>query len=119
MRTALAIAFAAALAGCASEPWDTTDKVLGYTALGAAVADWGQARYVADNPAKFEDRNPLLGPHPSRAKVDAYFIGAIGGGYLIADGLPSRYRKLFLGGTAIVELRVVHHNRSVGIGFRW
>jgi len=119
VKGAVAIAVAVSLAGCASEPWDKTDRVLGYTALGVAVADWGQARYIADNPGKFKDRNPFLGEHPSRAKVNAYFIGAIGGGYLIADGLPSKYRKLFLGGTAVLEISVVHENRSIGVGFRW
>lgn len=119
MKTGLAIAFAVALAGCASEPWDKTDRVLGYTALGAAVADWGQARYIAENPSRFKDENPFLGQHPSRAKVDAYFVGAIGGGYLIADSLPSRYRKLFLGGAAVIEISVVQHNRALGVRFKW
>ncbi len=119
MKAALALALAVALSGCANEPWDTTDRVLGYTALGAAVADWGQARYIAENPAQFQDKNPFLGKHPSRAKVDAYFIGAIGGGYLLADALPSRYRKLFLGSTAVIEISVVHDNRAIGVGFRW
>lgn len=115
----LALACAVALAGCASEPWDTTDRVLGYTALGAAIADWSQARYIAENPSKFKDKNPLLGPHPSRTKVDAYFVGAIGGGYLLADALPGRYRKLFLGSATIVEISTVHDNLSIGVGFRW
>lgn len=117
MRAALALALAVTLCGCASEPWDSTDRALGYTALGATVADWGQARYIANHSAQFQDKNPILGPHPSRAKVDAYFVGAIGGGYLLADALPSRYRKLFLGGAVVLEISVVHNNRSIGVRF--
>jgi hypothetical protein len=118
-RAALAFALAVALSGCANGPWDRTDRMLGYTALGAAVTDWGQARYIADNPGKYQDRNSFLGDHPSRGKVDAYFIWAIGGGYLLADTLPSRYRKLFLGGVALVEITVAHDNRQIGVGFSW
>jgi hypothetical protein len=114
-----ALALLVALGGCASEPWDRTDLALGFTALGATIADWGQARYIAEHPAQFADKNPILGRHPARGKVDAYFICAMGGGYLLADALPGRYRKLFLGGATIVEISTVRHNRSIGVGFRW
>jgi hypothetical protein len=117
MRAVLALAFACLLFGCASEPWDSTDRVLGVTALGASVIDWGQARSIAKHPAQFEEANPILGKHPSREKVDAYFIGVIGGGYLVADMLSPGYRKLLLGGAVIVEISAVRHNRSIGVGF--
>jgi hypothetical protein len=105
----------AALSGCASEPWDTTDRVLGAATLGLMVTDWGQARYIARHPAQYEENNPILGAHPSTAKVDAYFVCAIGGGYLLADNLESRYRKLFLGGAAAIEIHAIHNNYSIGV----
>jgi hypothetical protein len=119
MRAVLALACAMALCGCANQPWDTTDRALGYAALAVTTADWAQARYIARNPAQYQENNSILSAHPSSGQVDAYFACAIGGGYLLADALPSTYRKFFLGGAAVFELSVVLHNRSIGVGVRF
>ena len=114
----LLIIFILMLSGCASSgSWDTTDKALGATALAATVSDWGQTRFIAENPQRFHENNPLLGEHPSLGRVDAHFVGAIVGGYFIADALPGKYRKVFLGTVSILEISVTAHNKSIGVGW--
>jgi len=41
------------------------------------VADWGQTRYIAMHEDAFHETNPILGGHPHRDKVDAFFLGSI------------------------------------------
>lgn len=99
----------------ANAEWDTTDKVLGAAATTALVVDWGQTRYIAKNPQSFEDRNKLLGKHPSTGQVDLYFASSILGTLLIADWLSPTNRKWFLGTITAVELVVTSRNQQIGI----
>lgn len=103
----------------ANDPFDTTDKALFTASTIALVADWSQTRYIAAHPDRFYEQNPILGRHPSKQKVDLYFAGTIVGNYLIADALPSRYRKLWLGGVLAIELLLVAHNKHIGIKFHF
>jgi len=113
----------------AAERWDTTDKVLGATALAFTVADWAQTRYIAQNPCinaggGTDCADPyreaglarhFIGEHPSTGQVDRYFAGTLVVWSLAAHYLPSAYRKWFLAGITVYELRVVAHNRSIGL----
>jgi hypothetical protein len=99
----------------AGEPWDGTDKALGAAALTLWAVDFGQTRYIANNPDRFYENNPLLGKHPSVSRVNNYFIGVGIAGYLLADHLSSANRKMFLATFAVIELGVTRHNRYVGI----
>ena len=113
----------------AAERWDTTDKVLGATALAFTVADWAQTRYIAQNPCinaggGTDCADPyrevglarrFIGEHPTTGQVDRYFAGAIAVSALAAHYLPSTYRKGFLGGITLIELSVVARNRSIGL----
>ena len=95
--------------------WDDADKVIAGIAFTAMAVDWGQTRYIAKHPGLHFERNPLLGEHPSTSRVDAFFIGTAISAYLIADALPTRYRKLFLGGVAVVHIVCVTNNYGLGI----
>lgn len=99
----------------ADEAWDTTDKALAGVALAATVIDWSQSRYIARNPALFEENNPLLGLHPSVGNVNAYFATSIVAGAALAYVLPKDYRKYFLGGVAVLEISAVSRNKHIGI----
>ena len=98
-----------------AESWDTTDKILGTTALAVMVIDWGQTRYIAQHPGVYYERNPLLGRHPSVQGVDLYFASMIVGSALFANYLSSENRKLFLGTVTAIGISVTAHNRSIGI----
>lgn len=62
-----------------------------YTAL--HIVDWMQTRFVAKNPERFYELNPLLGKHPSISNVNIYFILTLIGHIVISYTLPSKYRR--------------------------
>jgi hypothetical protein len=95
--------------------WDRTDSLLLTTALSAMAIDWGQTRSIARNPARFTEGNPILGPHPSVARVDRYFALAMLGTAGVAGILTPTPRKWFLGGVTAVEVVVIISNRGAGI----
>lgn len=95
--------------------WSPTDKALLATSTALLVADWGQTRYIAKNPDRFHEKNPLLGKHPSVGEVDGYFVTAIIGNYLLADVIGPTNRKWYLGGVTAMETVVVIRNRGIGI----
>ena len=89
--------------------------LLATTAL-LLAADWGQTRDIAAHPERFKEVNPILGPHPSTRRVDAYFAGAMLGTVGLTFVLPPQTRRLVLGGLATLEVMVVIRNNSVQIG---
>lgn len=94
--------------------WTTEDRMAGVTALTFTVIDWGQTRYIAEH-QQFYEINPILGMHPSMAKVNTYFAGALIGGTILTFALPEKDRKWFLGGVTVLELGVTAHNANIGI----
>ena len=103
----------------AADKWDTTDIALGVSALALTIMDYGQTRYISDNPEQFTERNPLMGKHPSRDDVNLYFAGAAVVGLAVAHFLPSEWRKVWLGGWIAAEGITVYHNDLIGVGVRW
>jgi transcriptional regulator with XRE-family HTH domain len=100
----------------AAADWDSDERALAVVAVAATVADWGQTLYIAENPQlNYYEKNPFLGDHPSRAQVNRYFAGALVGGAILAHQLPPRWRKLFLGTVAVLEVRTVAGNFHAGI----
>ena len=75
------------------------------------VCDWGQTLYAADNPKRFIERNPILGDHPSRGKVNAYM-----GTWLVAHPIITNYlpREVVWLDTKI-PLRAIFQSLSIGI----
>ncbi len=103
----------------AADCWDKTDIGLGITATALLMADLGQTHCIADNPQQFRERNPIMGSHPSRGKVDAYFAGSAIGLLAVAHFLPLKWRKVWLTGWIILEAGTVIANQSIGIGIRF
>ncbi|MEK7593512.1 MAG: hypothetical protein AAB464_02245 [Patescibacteria group bacterium] len=95
---------------------DTAREVV-YSAL--HIADWGQTRYIAKNPQKFYERNPLLGKHPSVGKVDTYFFGGLVAHAAISYILPPKYRWVWQYVGIGMEGGAVAHNASIGIKFEF
>jgi len=98
-----------------SEDHEADKTLLATTAL-VLAADWGQTRDIAAHPERFKEVNPILGPHPSTRRVDAYFAGAMLGTVGLTFVLPPQTRRLVLGGLATLEVMVVIRNNSVQIG---
>ena len=86
-----------------------------YTVL--HIADWGQTRYIAKHPERFNERNAILGDHPSTRKVDAYFATTLVAHTAISYVLPVKYRRVWQAVTIAVEGNAVAHNMKIGIKF--
>jgi hypothetical protein len=81
--------------------------------------DWSQTRYIAKNPDRFREINPLLGEHPSLGKVNNYFVASALVNIAAVHYLPERYRKPFQYLTIGFEATTVAHNYSIGIKLDW
>jgi hypothetical protein len=96
------------LPAMAFEPWDSTDKTLFAVAALATIAD-GITTYNTLKNGGCE-RNPALPDHPRASSVAAYCAAGILAQYIVADILPSTWRKAFLSCSAAVEIGFTVHN---------
>jgi len=80
-------------AGICADPWTPAQKYAqaGITAM--QIIDWGQTRNIASHPESFRESNPIMGNHPSKGSVDAYFLLSIPVHILATHFTPSKYRK--------------------------
>jgi hypothetical protein len=101
----------------AGDKWDNTDLSLLAASTALFVVDWQQTRYVARNPDKYAELNPLMGRHPNTQTIDLTMAGTFLATVVIAELLPSKWRKIWLGGVVVVEGGSVINNVSIGIRF--
>lgn len=114
------VSVAVILALCAAAPARAGEWLGEDTARQAAVmllfaADWTQTRQIAANPDRYRELNPLLGPHPTRAQVDAHFASVVVGHAVIAYLLPHEWRAAWQWITIGVESATVYHNYRIGL----
>ena len=102
------------------------------------IVDWGQTRNIATSMREvhpysdlctncgkldyreyqFDETGPasiVLGSHPHRDKVDAYFVGALIANNGVMIALPKKYRPYYAGTVAAIETYFVVSNSHVGI----
>jgi len=115
----LALALLCPLVSNASDSWTDGQKQLGTALFVATSVDWLQTRNIANSPEKWHETNPLIGKHPSTAKVDGYFLSSVLLGALVLDSLPSEYRTIALQAGVVLELGVVANNARLGIGMKF
>jgi hypothetical protein len=106
-------------AKAAPEDWSTSTRALTGLSMALTVADWGQTRMIARNPQTYRELNPILGPHPSQSRVDAYMIGYLATQYLIAEYAPEPMKTLLLTYVLVVQAKAVGNNRSIGLQIRF
>lgn len=104
---------------CAAEEWTAVDRSLYGASVVLGVVDWAQTRTIAANPDRYHENNSVLGEHPSKGRVDAYFAVSAVVVYLVTDYLPSDLRKVFLSGAVALEVKCVSHNYQLGISARF
>ena len=116
MKKLIAIA-ALSLAGVAhaGDDWDQTEKIMGSTLLAITAVDMMQTINIAGHPDVWQEYNPILGRHPSKAQVYGYFLASGIIGYNIIDALPHSWRKGTMGTLMAIEVGMVAHNYSIGI----
>ena len=95
-------------------PWTTTEKTLGVAALVLHTIDWRQTSYIAKNPHRFHETNPLIGRYPSTGRVNGYFLAS---GLVIA-GLAHyfpEWRPILLGVYVGGQIANTHRNYQLGL----
>jgi hypothetical protein len=103
------------------EPLRTPDYLLLSATTGLILTDLGQTHDLARRPHTHRETNPLLGPHPTHARVNWVFTGALVGNLLVTRLSRAELRRVLwaviLGG----ELLAVNSNRVSGLKwvFRW
>lgn len=87
-------------------------------AVGAAVVcDWRHTRRAAGHWGhRIEEANPILGERPTKAQVDAYFVGVIALLAVSAEVLPEWASDALLTVVGIGELATNDSNGSCGSG---
>ena len=91
-----------------------TDIVLGGLVVGSFVLDYAQTLYIIDDDGLVES-NPILGRHPTKTQLQAYFVAsglAIG---TIATLMKKPNRRWFLVGVLAVQTYATISNRKLGI----
>jgi hypothetical protein len=110
---ALALAHLTLASGSDFE-WRPHNTALEVGAAATLALDWSQTLALRST---WEESNPILGPHPSTARVNVYFASAILIHAVAARFLPFPFREIFQGGTIMFEGAIVRSNRGLGIGF--
>lgn len=100
---------------CSASDWTRADTAWQAASSALIVADWMQTRQIAAHPERWTETNPILGEHPSRGEVDAYFAACLIGNAAVAYMLPSPYRRWWQGATIAVQGYFVARNHSLGI----
>ena len=108
-----------ALSLSASDPWTTGDTVRESVSVSLLAADWAQTLSIAGQPVRYHECNQILGPHPSRAKVNQYFASCIVGHAAIAYALPAKWRQAFQYLTIGLEVGCVGKNAKIGIRMKF
>ncbi|CAB4134760.1 hypothetical protein UFOVP274_58 [uncultured Caudovirales phage] len=109
-----------------AEEWTDQEKAALVVSSALLVMDWNQTRRIATEKipretwhgrefARWEERNPIIGTHPSIGRVNNYFAAALIGNYLIADALDNR--MYWLVGVGLLEFAVVLSNKRVGVSW--
>jgi hypothetical protein len=137
VKKAFIIAAIVALSGCATinykpDPWTTQDTVLQAAFTALTVVDWGQTRSGAAEMKtdqwgntigyRYRELNPVLGEHPTKGSIDAYFPAMILAHAGIAYLLPANrdengisWRTIWQSVWIGVEAGYVHRNYQMGI----
>lgn len=118
MRKFLAPILLALCGAVQAQSWTDEQRTLGAMYMTAHAIDWAQTRQIIREPGMWE-RNPILGRHPSRARVNAYFVITPIVGALLLDYLPSQHRTTALKVITTLEIATVAHNHYIGVRVRF
>lgn len=100
---------------CSAADWDATDKVLFGTFVGLQIVDGAQTSYASHHPDEFREANPVLGSHPSDAKIILFKSALVGGVYWLVKDVDPTQRKIVLGILDLLYVSVTAHNAAIGV----
>ncbi len=114
----VALALAATSARAEWEPPTTAETTFLIVAQASSVLDMLQTLDIKRHPGEYE-RNPIIGEHPSDARVLTYF--AVSGVIKTAAWylLPRGWRNIVPVVNLAVELPLIAHNANIGLEIRF
>lgn len=84
--------------------------------LAAHTVDYLQTLKIASHPESYHERNPILGPHPSKEEVTVYFASSAVLHLALSWLLPPPYREAFQYTTIIFKTGLIGVNFNIGLG---
>jgi hypothetical protein len=116
MKKLLLIILTALVLPASADPWTKSDVELQVLSNLMILTDWGQTRYIAQNPGLFsEDDRLLFGKHPSVLRVNKTFGTIFVMNPIVTNFLPEKYRPYWQWGTIGLEAYCTQHNFSIGV----
>lgn len=117
MKPIVLLLIVAALYSCNShaDDWTMGDTVRQSILLGVTFIDYKQTTNIAEHPEKWHEISPILGSHPSRDKVNLYFLATAALQFGTAYILPVKIRELYQYGYIGYEAGFVDNNFRLGI----
>ena len=100
-----------------ADDWDTVDKTLLGVLITSKVVNCLQTQYIFDTP-EYIELNSVINDGVNRygeGFIPAYFAVTTLVAGLIADWLPSDYRKIWLGLWVGTSIMTIEQNYSIGI----
>lgn len=101
----------------ADDTWTREDSYREAVYLTITAVDWNQTLQINSNGGY--ETNPILGSHPSDAKINTLIPAAMLAHYYIATLLPTEYRKAWQYSFIIIEASAVSNNLTTGIKVRF
>ncbi len=103
----------------AADPWSKQDIALEAAGFALRMIDMGQTLQIARNPERYHEHNPILGKHPSKEEVIAYFAAASLAHVAVTHYLPAKCRPWFQGISIGISGVCIMNNLSIGLKIGW
>lgn len=99
--------------------WSKKDqqRQLTYTAL--HLMDWGQTLDISSHPEDYQEENPILGSHPTRAEVNTFMAATLAGHWLVARKLEPEKRRTFQWVSIAVRGLFIVNNKRIGLSINF
>lgn len=104
-----------------ADPWDRMDKTLFTVWIGTRIIDLGQTHNILTEDKYYEKNDAIakIGEEYGSESVYPYFAVGTIVGYLVADMLPSKWRKSCLLTFIVLQANNIIGNENVGIGMKF
>ena len=102
----------------ASDKWEKSDIILESITQSLLVIDYLQSRQIVKNPYIYYESgiaSYFIGAHPTMTEMTIYMGASMLIHYLIADCLPSKWRKYWAGFYMGIEGQVIMQNYQLGL----
>ena len=115
MKTIAAVVLLILAMPAVADEWTEDDTIVQLTLTSVMMVDWMQTMNGVQS-GKASEMNPLLGPHPSRQRINLMIGGAILGHAAVAYILPQPMRRIWQVTVLVAEVGAVAGNATLGIG---